>query len=142
MTQENKEVLSPDFYAILTNPDSKVIINDIRFINPVLLAIDSKYEEYKIALRRAISNEQQYKGLDPAIGTELYDKLLVMMEQKKETLKKDIIVSGHLSNISKKTNIRTAVVFYRNLRFTVGQQLDLAYSLIISRLKTFYTRNI
>lgn len=142
MTQEYKEVLSPDFYEILTNPESKVIINDIRFINPVLLSIDNKYEEYKIELRRAISNEQEYRGLDPAIGSELYSKLLVIMEQKKETLKKDIIVSGHLSNISKKTNIRTAVMFYRNLRFSVGQQLDLAYSLIVSRIKTFYTRNI
>lgn len=142
MTEEKKEVLSPDYYEILTNPSSNVLINDIRFINSVLITIDNKYEEYKTALKRAITNEQAYRGLDPKIGTELYNKLLLIMENKKEILKKDIIVSGHLSNISKKTNIRTAVYFYNNLKTTVEQQLDIAYSLMVTRLRTFYSRNV
>jgi len=142
MNNQEREVLSPDYYEILTNPNSNVVVNDIRFINSVLLVIDSKYEEYKTSLKRAIVNEQAYRGLDPKIGTELYNELLSLMEEKKEILKKDIIVSGHLSNISNKTNIRTAVFFYNNLKSSVAQQLDLAYSLIVSRLRNFYLRDI
>jgi hypothetical protein len=141
MNNEDKNVFSPDYYEVLTNPESNIIVNDIRFINNVLLTIDSKYEEYKSSLKRGIVNEQTFRGLDPQIGSQLYDELIEMMEEKKENLKKDIIVSGHLANISNKTNIRTAVVFYNNLKSSVSQQLDIAYSLIVSRLRNFYLRD-
>lgn len=142
MNNQEKEVLSPNYYEILTNPESNIVVNDIRFINGVLLIIDSKYEEYKTSLKRAIVSEQSFRGLDPKIGSELYDQLLSLMEEKKEILKKDIIVSGHLANISNRTNIRTAIFFYNNLKSSVAQQLDLAYSLIVSRLRNFYLRDI
>lgn len=142
MVENFKEVLSPDYYAILTDPNSNVIVNDIRFIKGVLIIIDNKYEAFKIDLKKAIVKEQTYKGLDKKIGDDLYSELVKQAEAQKEQLKKDIIVSGHMANISNKTTIRTAVIFYNNLKSTVAQQLELAFSLIISRLRTFYLRDI
>lgn len=142
MTENFKEVLSPDYYAVLTDPNSKIIVNDIRFTKNVLLVIDNKYEAFKIELKKAIVKEQAYNGLNKEVGDALYTKLIASAELQKEKLKKDIIVSGHLANISNKTTVRTAVLFYNNLKSTVAQQLELAFSLIISRLKSFYLRDI
>lgn len=142
MTENFKEVLSPDYYAIISDPNSNVIVNDIRFTRSILLVIDSKYNAFQIELRKAIVKEQAYNGLNKEIGDELYNKLIESAELQKEKLKKDIIVSGHLANISNKTTIRTATIFYNSLKSTVSQQLELAFSLIISRLKSFYLRDI
>lgn len=142
MTENFKEVLSPDYYAVLTDPNSQVIVNDIRFTKNILLVIDNKYEAFKIELKKAIVKEQVYNGLNKEVGDGLYAKLIESAEIQKEKLKKDIIVSGHLANISKKTTVRTATLFYNNLKSTVAQQLELAFSLIISRLKSFYLRDI
>lgn len=142
MTENFKEVLSPDYYAVLTDPNSKIIVNDIRFTKNVLLVIDNKYEAFKIELKKAIVKEQVHNALNKEVGDALYTKLIASAELQKEKLKKDIIVSGHLANISNKTTVRTAVLFYNNLKSTVAQQLELAFSLIISRLKSFYLRDI
>lgn len=142
MTENFKEVLSPDYYAIISDPNSGVIVNDIRFTRSILLVIDSKYNAFQTELKKAIVKEQAYNGLNKDIGDELYSKLIESAELQKEKLKKDIIVSGHLANISNKTTVRTATIFYNNLKSTVAQQLELAFSLIISRLKSFYLRDI
>lgn len=141
MSENFKEVLCPDYYEILTNPNSKVIINDFRFISGILTLVDDKYVAYQAELKKAIIKEEMSFNLDVNVGTKLYNELLKLMEIKKEKLKKDLIVSAHLSNISKKTTIRTAVIFYQNLKTSISQQLDIAFSLITSRLRTFYLRD-
>lgn len=142
MQNKKEEVLSPDYYAILTDPNTNVIINDIRFIQGVLTVIDNKYITFVENLKKAIVKEQAFNNLDKVLGDQLYRELIATAEKQKEKLKKDIIVSGHLANISNKTTIRTAVLFYRDLRTTVSQQLDLAFSLIISRLRTLYLKDM
>lgn len=142
MTNDNKEVLSPDYYAILTDPNSQVVVNDIRFIRGVLIVIDNKYTEYKTSINKAILYNQTYYSLDPKKSKEILDKLSQIMDLKKEKLKKDIIVSGHLANISSRSNIRTAIFFYNNLKNSISQQLDLAFSLIISRLKNLSNQDL
>lgn len=131
----NKEIFSPDYYALLTDPNSNVIVNDIRFTKNILAFIDQKYEEYKGILKAALIKEQKYMGMDQAMADEIYNELLLIMDEKKEILKKNIIVLGHVSNISNKSTVRTAVLFYQNLKSIVSQQLDIAYSLITTRLK-------
>lgn len=136
------QVYSLDYYALLTDPKLNIEINDIQHISYVLNSIDIVYKKYDNELRIAILHEVAYRGLNKDIGKELYDSLLNMMKEEKDNLKKEIIVSGHLSNITNRTTVRTATIFYQNLKKTVEQQLDIAFSLIVSRLKNFYIREI
>jgi hypothetical protein len=118
------EVQSIDY----SNPD---LLNDSYFIKQLIVLIDNNFNDISTKITNHIATRQNKKTIDYDTGTLLLDNSLAVLEEYRTTYKLQISTISHISDIQYKSNMKTAIIFYDNLKGFITNEIYKMYILTI-----------
>lgn len=109
-------------------------LNDYYHFKIILDHVDSIFSDIKNKLINYIATRKTSKNIDLTQADDVNRELLNILEQYRSEYKKKISILSHISDIEGKTNVKTANVFYENLKVFITNELYKTYGLLIRYL--------